>query len=134
MYIFLDNFLAEALISAYTANMQYYMTIGLLYGFTLIIKVAIATISLKHIIQIMIFRLNISPSHLDMKRRLYYNSFTLKKGPVAQLGARINRTDEVEGSNPSRSTSESLPNQAGVEWDKSNKWAHGAAGSAPQWH
>ena len=30
--------------------------------------------------------------------------FTLKKGPVAQLGARINRTDEVEGSNPSRST------------------------------
>ena len=26
------------------------------------------------------------------------------RGPVAQLGARINRTDEVEGSNPSRST------------------------------
>ena len=29
---------------------------------------------------------------------------TLARGPVAQLGARINRTDEVEGSNPSRST------------------------------
>ncbi len=27
-----------------------------------------------------------------------------KKGPVAQLGARFNRTEEVEGSNPSRST------------------------------
>ena len=26
------------------------------------------------------------------------------KGPVAQLGARINRTDEVAGSNPARST------------------------------
>ncbi len=25
-------------------------------------------------------------------------------GPVAQLGARINRTDEVAGSNPARST------------------------------
>ena len=25
-------------------------------------------------------------------------------GPVAQLGARFNRTEEVEGSNPSRST------------------------------
>ena len=29
---------------------------------------------------------------------------TLKQGPVAQLGARFNRTEEVEGSNPSRST------------------------------
>ena len=27
-----------------------------------------------------------------------------KPGPVAQLGARFNRTEEVEGSNPSRST------------------------------
>ena len=30
-----------------------------------------------------------------------------KNGPVAQLGARINRTDEVAGSNPARSTKES---------------------------
>ncbi len=27
-----------------------------------------------------------------------------RRGPVAQLGARINRTDEVAGSNPARST------------------------------
>ena len=30
--------------------------------------------------------------------------FTPPRGPVAQLGARINRTDEVAGSNPARST------------------------------
>jgi hypothetical protein len=29
-----------------------------------------------------------------------------RNGPVAQLGARINRTDEVAGSNPARSTGE----------------------------
>ena len=28
----------------------------------------------------------------------------MEDGPVAQLGARFNRTEEVEGSNPSRST------------------------------
>ena len=28
----------------------------------------------------------------------------LEEGPVAQLGARFNRTEEAEGSNPSRST------------------------------
>ena len=37
-----------------------------------------------------------------------YNSVTLKPGPVAQLGARFNRTEEVEGSNPSRSIIEGL--------------------------
>ena len=31
---------------------------------------------------------------------------TLTNGPVAQLGARFNRTEEVEGSNPSRSIQE----------------------------
>jgi hypothetical protein len=31
-----------------------------------------------------------------------YNSCA--QGPVAQLGARFNRTEEAEGSNPSRST------------------------------
>jgi hypothetical protein len=30
----------------------------------------------------------------------------LEEGPVAQLGARFNRTEEAEGSNPSRSTAE----------------------------
>jgi hypothetical protein len=33
----------------------------------------------------------------------------LEEGPVAQLGARFNRTEEAEGSNPSRSTGESEP-------------------------
>ena len=43
-----------------------------------------------------------------------------ERGPVAQMGARINRTDEVEGSNPSRSI---------------GCWrAHSAVGSASQWH
>ena len=32
-----------------------------------------------------------------------YNSRYPESGPVAQLGARFNRTEEVEGSNPSRS-------------------------------
>ncbi len=43
-----------------------------------------------------------------------------RRGPVAQLGARINRTDEVAGSNPARSTEHAR--------------AHGAVGSASQWH
>jgi hypothetical protein len=46
-------------------------------------------------------------------------------GPVAQLGARVNRTDEVAGSNPARSTGGCVYNTLG---------AHSAAGSAPQWH
>lgn len=33
-----------------------------------------------------------------------YNRHYTPQGPVAQLGARINRTDEVAGSNPARST------------------------------
>jgi hypothetical protein len=33
-----------------------------------------------------------------------YNPHCTPQGPVAQLGARINRTDEVAGSNPARST------------------------------
>ncbi len=41
---------------------------------------------------------------LDISSPLEYNTRHPDKGPVAQLGARINRTDEVEGSNPSRST------------------------------
>ena len=55
---------------------------------------------------------------LTVNLPLKYNPNT-QEGPVAQLGARINRTDEVAGSNPARST---------------RAWAHGAAGSAPQWH
>lgn len=55
---------------------------------------------------------------LTVNPSLKYNPNT-QEGPVAQLGARINRTDEVAGSNPARST---------------RAWAHGAAGSAPQWH
>lgn len=39
-----------------------------------------------------------------MPYSLSYNSATLKQGPVAQLGARFNRTEEVGGSNPPRST------------------------------
>ena len=41
---------------------------------------------------------------LDILPPLYYNVLEFKWGPVAQLGARINRTDEVAGSNPARST------------------------------
>ena len=33
----------------------------------------------------------------------------MEYGPVAQLGARFNRTEEVEGSNPSRSIREEVP-------------------------
>ncbi len=54
------------------------------------------------------------------------------KGPVAQLGARINRTDEVAGSNPARSTwltGGNKPSRICI-----NFRAHGAAGSASQWH
>ena len=39
---------------------------------------------------------------IDIQSSLKYN-VGAKKGPVAQLGARINRTDEVAGSNPARS-------------------------------
>ena len=40
---------------------------------------------------------------LTVNRPLKYNP-DIQEGPVAQLGARINRTDEVAGSNPARST------------------------------
>ena len=46
-----------------------------------------------------------------------------ERGPVAQLGARFNRTEEVAGSNPARSTRQ-----------VTNPRAHSAAGSASQWH
>ncbi len=49
-------------------------------------------------------------SLLDSAIPLRYNLAGL--GPVAQLGARFNRTEEVEGSNPSRSTL--IPPQVGV--------------------
>lgn len=65
---------------------------------------------------------------LDIIRDLNYNSALTETGPVAQLGARINRTDEVAGSNPARSTR---------NWQELNKiiiWACSAAGSASQWH
>jgi hypothetical protein len=39
---------------------------------------------------------------LDSHPWVRYNRFT--QGPVAQLGARLNRTEEVRGSNPLRST------------------------------
>ncbi len=40
---------------------------------------------------------------LDSLGRLRYNPQEII-GPVAQLGARLNRTEEVRGSNPLRST------------------------------
>ena len=40
---------------------------------------------------------------LDSPQALSYNLQT-RPGPVAQLGARFNRTEEVAGSNPARST------------------------------
>jgi hypothetical protein len=58
----------------------------------------------------------------------------LEEGPVAQLGARFNRTEEAEGSNPSRSTAvvsrsfqkgSALP----VEYGPIAQF-----GSASQWH
>ena len=39
---------------------------------------------------------------LDRPESVRYNARSC--GPVAQLGARLNRTEEVEGSTPSRST------------------------------
>ena len=41
---------------------------------------------------------------LDTLSPLDYNFPRLVIGPVAQLGARFNRTEEVAGSNPARST------------------------------
>ena len=38
----------------------------------------------------------------SLKRMVKSSGFI--DGPVAQLGARVNRTDEVAGSNPARST------------------------------
>ena len=35
--------------------------------------------------------------------RIFILEIWMEYGPVAQLGARFNRTEEVEGSNPSRS-------------------------------
>ena len=43
-------------------------------------------------------------SPLDITFSLKYNALRLVSGPVAQLGARLNRTEEVRGSNPLRST------------------------------
>ena len=42
---------------------------------------------------------------LDIPGTLRYNSLALD-GPVAQLGARLNRTEEAVGSSPTRSTQE----------------------------
>ena len=41
---------------------------------------------------------------LDIHATLRYNLATQDNGPVAQLGARFNRTEEAGGSNPPRST------------------------------
>ncbi len=41
---------------------------------------------------------------LDSPNPVRYNSGYPGLGPVAQLGARFNRTEEVGGSNPPRST------------------------------
>ena len=44
---------------------------------------------------------------LDSPHSIRYNALASKKiGPVAQLGARLNRTEEVRGSSPLRSTHE----------------------------
>ena len=63
---------------------------------------------------------------LDKRLSVDYTGPCSGLGAVAQLGARINRTDEVRGSNPLSSTS---------HWQSSGV-ARGcsAAGSAPQWH
>jgi hypothetical protein len=47
------------------------------------------------------------PSILTLYRGASKMNF-LERGPVAQLGARFNRTEEAEGSNPSRSIQASL--------------------------
>ena len=41
--------------------------------------------------------------------RIFILEIWMEYGPVAQLGARFNRTEEVEGSNPSRSIREQGP-------------------------
>ena len=55
-------------------------------------------------------------------------------GPVAQLGARVNRTDEVAGSNPARSTHlvDGIPLCGKIPCTQTG--AYGAVGSASQWH
>ena len=42
----------------------------------------------------------------DQTIRILSLEIWMEYGPVAQLGARFNRTEEVEGSNPSRSIRE----------------------------
>ncbi len=40
---------------------------------------------------------------MDQTGKIMILEIWMEYGPVAQLGARFNRTEEVEGSNPSRS-------------------------------
>jgi hypothetical protein len=73
---------------------------------------------------------------LDIHNPLRYNSGYPAQGPVAQLGARFNRTEEVGGSNPPRSTGSSGRHGLAfmIYWSLPIPGAHSAVGSASQWH
>jgi hypothetical protein len=46
-------------------------------------------------------------------------------GPVAQLGARLNRTEEVRGSNPLRSTGQRTVNETAIQCSLLNVFEYG---------